>query len=52
MTGRFYALLADSNWKLDSEKSSSDTGSMEETDTELETESTEDSGEENSTDNQ
>ena len=47
-----YALLADSKWKLDSEKSSSDTGSMEETDTALETESTEDSGEENSTDNQ
>ena len=47
-----YALLADSKWKLDSEKSSSDTGSMEETDTASETESTEDSGEENSTDNQ
>ena len=47
-----YALLADSKWKLDSEKSSSDTGSMEETDTASEMESTEDSGEENSTDNQ
>ena len=47
-----YALLADSKWKLDSEKSSSDTGSMEETDTASETESTEDSGEENSSDNQ
>ena len=47
-----YALLADSKWKLDSEKSSSDTGLMEETDTASETESTEDSGEENSTDNQ
>ena len=47
-----YALLSDSKWKLDSEKSSSDTGSMEETDTASETESTEDSGEENSTDNQ
>ena len=47
-----YALLADSKWKLDSEKSSSDTGLTEETDIALETESTEDSGEENSTDNQ
>ena len=46
-----YALLADSKWKLDSEKSSSDTGLTEETDIALETESTEDSGEENSTDN-
>ena len=44
-----YALLADSKWKLDSEKSSSDTGL---TDTASETGSTEDSGEENSTDNQ
>ena len=47
-----YALLADSKWKLDSEKSSSDTGLTEETDIALETGSTEDSGEENSTDNQ
>ena len=46
-----YALLADSKWKLDSEKSSSDTGLTEETDIALETGSTEDSGEENSTDN-
>ena len=47
-----YALLADSKWKLDSEKSSSDTGLTEETDIASETGSTEDSGEENSTDNQ